>query len=176
MVTEQDKTLDALQIAIQMEIDGKEFYLKTSRESNNELGKKLLESLATEEDIHRQKFEEIYNAIRSRKAWPVSDFQPDGGKRLRTIFAKTTEKMGSNIKSLATELDAVQTAMDMESKTHDFYKSQGGNATYDAERGFYETLAAEEREHHLVLLDYYEYLKDPAGWFVQKEHPSLDGG
>jgi hypothetical protein len=37
-------------------------------------------------------------------------------------------------------------------------------------------VAAEEREHHLILLDYYEYLKDPAGWFVKKEHPSLDGG
>jgi len=176
MVTEQDKTLDALQIAIQMETDGKEYYLKTSRESNNELGKKLLESLATEEDTHRQKFEEIYNTIRSRKAWPVSDFQPDGGKRLRTIFAKTTEEMGSNIESLTTELDAVQTAMSMENKTHDFYKSRGRSATYNAERDFYETLAAEEREHHLILLDYYEYLKDPAGWFVSKEHPSLDGG
>ena len=33
-----------------------------------------------------------------------------------------------------------------------------------------------EKEHQLVLLDYYEYLKDPAGWFVKKEHPSLDGG
>ncbi len=176
MVTEQDKTLDALQIAIQIETNGKEYYLKTSRESNNELGKKLLESLATEEDIHRQKFEEIYNAIRSRKAWPVSDFQPDGGKRLRTIFAKTTEEMGSNIEPLTTELDAVQTAMSMENKTYDFYKSQGGSATYAAERDFYETLAAEEREHHLILLDYYEYLKDPAGWFVSKEHPSLDGG
>ena len=176
METEQDKTLEALQIAIQMETDGKEYYLKTSRESNNELGKKLLESLATEEDIHRQKFEEIYNTIRSRKAWPVSDFQPDGGKRLRTIFAKTTEEMDSNIKSLASELDAVQTAMSMENKTYDFYKSQRGSATYTAERDFYETLAAEEREHHLILLDYFEYLKDPAGWFVSKEHPSLDGG
>ncbi len=176
MVTEQDKMLDALQIAIQMEIDGKEYYLKASQESSNELGKKLLESLATEEDIHRQKFEEIYNTIRSRKAWPVSDFQPDGGKRLRTIFARATEEMGSNIESLTTELDAVQTAMSMENKTYDFYKSQGGSATYTAERDFYETLAAEEREHHLILLDYFEYLKDPAGWFVSKEHPSLDGG
>ncbi len=84
--------------------------------------------------------------------------------------------MDSNIKSLATEFDAVQTAMNMENKTHDFYKSQGENATYDVERDFYETLAAEEREHHLILLDYYEYLSDPAGWFVKKEHPSLDGG
>jgi len=176
MVTEQDKTLEALQIAIQMEIDGQEYYLKASQESNNELGKKLLESLATEEDIHRQKFEEIYDAIQSKKAWPTTDFQPDGGKRLRTIFAKATEEMGSNIKALATELDVVQTAMDMENKTYDFYKSQGKNANYDTEKGFYESLAAEERGHHLILLDYYEYLKDPAGWFVKKEHPSLDGG
>ena len=158
-----------------METDGKEYYLKTSQESNNELGKKLLESLATEEDIHRQKFEEIYNAIRSRKAWPVSDFQPDGGKRLRTIFAKTTEEMGSDIEPLTTELDAVQTAMSMENKTYDFYKSQGRSTTYTTERDFYETLATDEREHHLILLDYFEYLKDPAGWFVSKEHPSLDG-
>ena len=50
MTTEQDKTLEALQIAIQMEIDGKEFYLKASRESSNELGKKLLQALAGEED------------------------------------------------------------------------------------------------------------------------------
>ena len=176
MESEQDKTLKALQTSIQMEIDGKEYYLKASRESGNELGKRLLQSLAAEEDVHRQKFEQIYNAMRDKKDWPATDFQPDGGKRLRTIFAQATEEIGSKIKAPATELDAVQTAMDMENQTYDFYKRQGENATYDAERDFYHTLAAEEREHHLILLDYYEYLKDPASWFVEKEHPSLDGG
>ena len=176
MVMEQDKTLQALQTAIQMEIDGKEYYLKASQESSNELGKKLLQSLAAEENIHRTKFEEIYDAIRSKKAWPKTDFQPDGGKELRTIFAKATEGIGSNIKAPTTELDAVQTAMAMENKTYDFYESLGKNATYSGERYFYEALAAQEREHHLILLDYYEYLKDPAAWFVKKEHPSLDGG
>ena len=176
MVTEQNKTLEALKIAIQMEIDGKDYYLKASQESSNELGRKLLQSLAAEEDIHRQKFEEIYNAIRDKKAWPVTDFQPRGGRGLRTIFARATEEMGSNVKTLTGELDAIQTAMDMENKSYDFYKSRGKDAAYDVEREFYETLAAEEREHYLVLLDYYEYLKDPAGWFVKQEHPSLDGG
>jgi len=176
MTTERNRTLQALQIAIQMEIEGKEYYLKASQKSSNELGKKLLQSLATEEDTHRQKFEEIYKAIQSKRAWPVTDFQPDGGKGLRTIFTRVIEETGSSIKPLATELDAVQMAIGMESKTHDFYQSQGKKATSDAERGFYEALAAEERAHHLILLDYYEYLKDPAGWFVGKEHPSLDGG
>jgi hypothetical protein len=27
-----------------------------------------------------------------------------------------------------------------------------------------------------VLVDYQEYLSDPATWFTNKEHPSLDGG
>jgi len=176
MVTEQNKTLEGLQIAIQMEIDGKDYYLKASQESGNELGKKLMESLAAEEDIHRRKFMEIYDAISSKKAWPVTDFQPDRGKRLGTVFARASEEMGVNVTAPATELDAVKTAMDMENKTRDFYKTQSENATYDAERDFYETLAAEESGHHLVLLDYYQYIKDPAGWFVAKEHPSLDGG
>ena len=176
MESEQSKTLEALQIAIQMEVDGKGYYLKASRESGNELGKKLMQSLAAQEDIHRLKFEEIYGAIQNKKAWPVTGFQPDGGKKLRTIFAVATEEMGSNVKAIPAELDAVQAAMDMESKTYDFYKNQSKNATYEAEIDFYETVAGEEREHHLVLVDYYEYLKDPAAWFVEKEHHSLDGG
>jgi len=176
METEQNRTLAALQFAIQMEIDGKEYYKKVSQSSSNRLGRELFQSLAAEEDIHRQKFEEIYHAIGSKKAWPETDFQPDKGKRLRTIFAQATETVDSNIKVLATELDAVKTAMDMENKTNDYYKSQSQTVTYATERDFFELLAIEEREHYLVLLDYYEYLKDPAAWFVQKEHPSLDAG
>ncbi len=176
MVTEQDKTLVALQKAIQMEIDGKEFYLKASQASSNELGKKLLKSLAAEEDQHRKTFEEIYKTISAKKDWPATGFQPDGGRGLRTIFARALEEMDSNIESMPDELDAVQTAMTMENETLDYYRNQSQMATYDAERDFYEALAAQEREHHLILLDYYEFLKDPAAWFVQKEHPSLDGG
>jgi rubrerythrin len=174
METEQDKTLKALQTAIQMEVEGKEYYLKASQESTNQAGKKLLQSLAGEEDAHRQKFEQIYRAIQAQKAWPVTDFQPDGGQRLRTILANAAGKSG--VKASDSELDAVQTAMAMENKTYDYYKKQRESATYDAERDFYNTVASEEREHYLILLDYYEYLKDPAGWFVTKEHPSLDAG
>ena len=176
MTTEQDRTLKGLQVAVQMETDGKKFYRKASEESGNGLGKKLLQSLADEEDIHRRKFEEIYDAVRSKKAWPITDFQADGGRGLRTIFARASKEKGVNVKALATELDAVQTAMAMENKTHDFYIEQGKNAAYKAERDFYGALAIQEREHHRILLDYYEYLKDPAGWFINKEPSSLDGG
>ncbi len=176
MVTEQERTIEAVQIAIQMEIDGKEYYLKASQASSNELGKKLLLPLSGEEDFHLQKFVRIYEAIRNKQAWPVIVIPSDRSKRLRTVFAEASRTVGSKVNILSTELGAIDKAMDMENKTCDFYQSQSQKATYKAERELYQSIAAEEKEHHRLLLSYYEYLKDPAGWFVQKEHPSIDGG
>ena len=175
MTTEQKKTTQALQYAIQMEIDGKVFYLKASRESGNELGRKLLESLAVQEDSHRQKFEQIYENMRKSRNWPIVDFKPDGGKTPRNIFAIETKKPAPDIKVAQTELDALQKAMQMEDKSYDLYHDRYEQAGPGAERDYYETIAAEEREHKLVLLDYWEFLRNPADWFVKTEHPSLDG-
>ena len=176
MAIEQKKTLSVLQFAIQMEIDGKAYYLKTSEESGNELGSKLLRQLAAEEDIHRQVFEQIYENVRSKQGWPELDFHHDEGKGLKTLFAQASERLGTDVKAASTELDAVQGAIDMEAKSYDYYQEQLKNATHDAEKGFYSAISAQEKQHQLVLLDYYEYLENPAAWFVKQEHPSLDGG
>jgi rubrerythrin len=176
MSNEQDKTLGALQTALQMEIDGKEFYLKASQASKNKLGKELLKKLAAEEDIHRGLFQNIYNTIKSKKGWPDVKYSPDGGRGLRTIFAKALEDIDKDTKFIQAELDAIKTAMDMENKTYDFYKSRSEQTAYDTEKQLYEDIAIQEGEHHRVLLDYYEFLTNPAAWFVQKEHTAVDGG
>lgn len=175
MPTEQDKTLEALKFAIQMEIDGKAFYLKASQESGNELGRKLLESLAQAEDYHRIKFEQIFNTVSKKQGWPIVEFKIDGGRSMRNIFAREIAKKPSQIKPVKSELDAVLKAQEMEAKTYDYYHARSEQAEFAAEREFFETVAAEEREHQLVLNDYFEYLKNPASWFVKTEKPSLDG-
>lgn len=176
MESEQEKTLSALQVAIQMEIDGKEFYLKASRESGNDTGRKLLESLAAEEDVHREVFQGIYNSIKSNQGWPDLSPHPAGGDSLTTVFARAMESADKSVKAQSTELDAVKTGMKMENKTYDYYKVQGEAASGKVEKAFYEALMAQERSHYQVLSDYYEYLSDPAGYFVREEHPTLDGG
>ena len=175
MTTEQSIALEGLKTAIQMETDGKQFYLKASQKSGNEAGKKLLAELAAEEDLHRQKFEEIFESIRDKNAWPAVSFRTDGGSHLRTIFSRAIEQAVKSFKAPGSELEAVQTAANMEGKTYDFYVSQSQSTAYPAAREFYEALAAQEREHQLILLDYQEFLKDPNGWFVGKEHHMLDG-
>jgi rubrerythrin len=172
MATEQEKTLEALKTAIKMEIDGKRYYQKMSQTSDNKLGIRLFQRLAAEEDIHRMIFEDIYKAIQLKKAWPKVGYNPNKGKELKTLFSLASQ----DAKSSSSELQAIQTAMDMENKTRDFYQDQAAKASFEAERKYYLTLVGEESAHHAALLDYYEYLKNPEGWFTMKERHSLDGG
>ena len=176
MAGEQQNTLAALKTSIRMEIDGKEFYLKSSEASTNELGKQLLKRLAEEEDIHRQVFEKIYKNLGAEKGWPESKVTFDSGKRLRTIFAKATAAMAKNPAPIPSELDAVQKAMNIENETYDYYIKHAGLAAYPGEKTFYEEVAAQEKEHHRILQDYYDFLTDPAAWHRVKERLSVDGG
>ena len=176
MEDELNRTLEAIQFAIQMEIDGREYYQRASRESGNKVGAELFEWLAAEEDKHRQRFEHIYYSIKREKTWPEVSTQPRKGEVLNTLFSEAMKAVGSDVKMADAELDAIAEAMEMETKTHEFYKSQGEKAVYDAEKKLYTSLAAEERGHYLALVDYREYLIDPSGWFRKMEHPTLDGG
>jgi rubrerythrin len=176
MSQEQEVTLAALQTALKMEEDGKEFYLKAAKASANKLGAHLFKQLAAEEDIHREVFKKIYGKIKKEQQWPDTGFTPDQGRNLKTVFAEAMENMDKNYKPAQAELDAVKTAMDMENKTLDFYRERSGKTGQYTEKHMYVALTEQEASHFMALQDYYEFLSDPAGYFVKTEHTSVDGG
>ncbi|MGA2671423.1 MAG: ferritin family protein [Dehalococcoidia bacterium] len=175
MGNEQARTIEVLQLAVRMEADGKKFYQKASKKSNNKLAKELFKQLSSEEDIHRKKFEEIYKAFKRGQNWPDVEPPSEKGEKIKSLFAEATKTLGSNFKATESEFEAIKIAMDMEVKSYNLYYSRSKESTLPVEKQFYQTLAGEERGHHLALLDSYEYLSDPAGWFTKKEHWSLDG-
>ena len=176
MDSEQTKTLEALQFAIKMEIDGKKYYEEASQKCEVRVGKDLFTWLADQEDLHRQKFEQIYKAIKDEKVWPEIDIHVGTENTVNIIFAQVNNTTVCKVETLNTELNTIAKAMDMENKTYDFYKKQGEAAIYEAQGRFYKDLAAEERKHYLALVDYKEYIIDPVDWFTKTEHHSLDGG
>jgi rubrerythrin len=158
-----------------METDGKEFYQKAGRKSSNKLVKELFHHLADQEDVHRRKFLEIYEALKKGRNWPDVEAASAKGGKIQSLFSEATKALGSKFKIAESELEAIKTAMDMEIRSYNLYHSRSAESTLPVEKQFYKTLAGEERGHHLALLDSYEYLSDPAGWFTKKEHWSLDG-
>jgi rubrerythrin len=175
MENAQARTMKVLELAVQMEVDGKEFYQKASRKSSNKLAKELFRHLADQEDVHRKKFEEIYKALKRGQNWPDLEPPSEKGKKIKSLFAEATKALGSKFKVAESELQAIKTAIDMEIRSYNLYHTRSAESTLPVEKQFYKTLAGEERGHHLALLDSYEYLSDPAGWFTKKEHWSLDG-
>jgi rubrerythrin len=175
MSQEQEATLAGLQTALKMEEDGKEFYLKASKASANKLGAHLFRKLADEEDVHREIFKSIYNKIKKEQQWHDTGFTPDQGRNLKTVFAAAMEKMDKEYKPAQAELDAVKTAIAMENKTLDFYRERSSKTGQYAEKHLYVALAEQESDHSRILQDYYEFLSDPAGYFVKTEHTSMDG-
>jgi rubrerythrin len=175
MENEQAKTMEVLRLAVRMEIDGKEFYLKASQESSNKLGRELFRQLANEEDVHRKKFEQIYAAIKIGQSWPDVEPPAEKGKKLKSLFSEATGALGTKIKVPESELEAIKIALEMEKKSYDLYHSRSEESTLPVEKRFYKALAGEERGHHLALTDSLQYLRNPAGWFTEKERWSLDG-
>ncbi len=174
MTSEQEKTIDALHKAIQMEIDGKDFYLKAAKESRSEAGKTFLAELAAEEEVHRQIFADIFDAITNKKGWPKVDWQGNQREDLKTLFREAVDKSTKELQNLSSEMKTVDLARQMETRTFDYYTKRGQQALERAEKEFYFLLAAQEQGHNLALAEYLEFLTNPAGFFVVKERPHLD--
>ncbi|MGD0854900.1 MAG: ferritin family protein [Dehalococcoidia bacterium] len=171
----QTGIIEALKYAIQMELDGKKFYTLSGQESTNKIGKELFSWLAEQEDFHRKRFEEIYVLIAKKKDWPLTPVKPDKNRTFRTLFGDALRDVGTSLKAQKSEFIAAEKAIEMEIKSRDFYTERASKAASDIEKNFFITISAEEQGHYLALIDYKEYMSDPAGWFTRTEHHSLDG-
>jgi len=175
MKEEQSAIIEALKYAIQMELDGKKFYMLAGKDSYNRVGKELYSWLAAQEDRHRERFEEIYKSMAENRGWPAVDVSPVKGQKPGTLFAQAIEDLGTSVKAKKSEIEATKKAMEMEIKSKDFYRQQEDKSTAEAEKKFFNAIASEEQGHYLALVDYQEYISDPTGWFTRTEHHLLDG-
>lgn len=167
--------ISALETALQMEVEGKEFYEKTGQESVSLLVQELFKHLAEQEDVHYRKVKEVYDAVKSERKWPQKESAFQRPKSLQSIFREAIESMGLHYKAPSTEIEALKIGMNMEDKSYSFYRNREEEAASPAEKAFYKALMGEERVHYLTLQSSHEYLSNPEGWFTMKERWSLDG-
>jgi rubrerythrin len=169
------KRMEILKKALEIEVAEKSYYEKAAASATNTLAKKLFERLALEEDAHRKKFREIELQLSKSDDWPSGEAPSWQGEELKLVFAGLKSASPQEVHVANTELEAMKDAMGRELQAYDMYRTRSGESTSPAEKKFYNILAGEERIHHLALLDAYEYLTDPAGWFTVKEKWTLEG-
>jgi len=176
MTDEKLKVLNVIAYAIQMEIDGKRYYEEAGKAAINKLGKDMYLWLAGQEEKHKAIFEKMYQSMQRKEDWPSLSFVQEKRSGLKTLFAQEMKAAATEKKGTSREIEVIEKAKDLELKSRSYYEEHAAKAGTPAEKEFYGMLAAEEQGHYLTLVDYKEYLIDPAGYFLKSEHHSLDGG
>ena len=68
-MSDNEKALKMLSIALEMEEKGKQFYAKAVSSCENELAQKIFEQLRDDEDIHIDRIKKIYDNISGDGGW-----------------------------------------------------------------------------------------------------------
>lgn len=174
MTTVQEYMLQALKDAIQMEVDGRQFYLEAAKRVQNEGVRQILEYLAESEIYHIEKFTEIYRSLQKENKWTeeLAEFKPPKSEPYACVLALAKAGEGTGGRE---DLEALRTGIKMEECTIDYYTKLARETNIPLARRFFMSLAHEERGHYMMLLDMHNYLSDPADWFYVHQMSHVDG-
>ena len=176
MANSQDRSLQMLSAALELEKKGEAFYKEAVSTCQNDLGREIFRMLMKDEGLHMDRILKIYNSLKTGQTWSEEwkSIKPDH-KDLEVLFREMASAHGKKITVNSTDLEALTIGIDLELRSIAFYKKSLTKAQDSIERDFIKQMIGEENSHHAVLSDMKLYLSDPAGWFFEHEHSGLDG-
>ncbi|HVN71685.1 MAG TPA: ferritin family protein [Desulfomonilia bacterium] len=172
---DEKQRFDALETALQNELNEREFYLKHASRTNNAIGRSMFLRIADDELEHYQRLKELHAAWKRKDKWPDTVPLTVKTTNILSVLKELIRKAGESPEADRDDLEAIRIAADFETKGNEAYLALSKSVTDNKEKAFFELLASMEREHYLSLKDAEEYFKDPASWFTRKEHHGLDG-
>jgi len=176
-MTTNERALDMLSKALEMEKKGKAFYDQAVHMCKNALGIEIFKILSNDELVHTERIKTIYTALSGggkwTDAWAAMKF---AHKDLSVLFKELAAKRGKDIKADTGDIEALGIGVDFEQKSVKFYQEHLKSAADPMERKFLDQMIVEEKGHFAVLVDTKQYLENPAAWFSEKERSGYDGG
>jgi rubrerythrin len=168
--------LNALEVALNNELNERQFYLKHAKRTKHPLGQLMFQKIADEELEHYERLQELHEKWVKGEQWPETIPLEVRGTHVNNILNGIIRKIDETREGDASDLKAVRTAIDFEAKGAQYYAELSAMVSEPKEKQFFNLLSTIENEHYLSLKDTEEYLTDPASWYRKIEHHSLDGG
>jgi len=170
----QEYMLKALKDAVQMEEEGRQFYLEAAKKVKSPGVREIMEYLAESEKYHIEKFHEIYRSLEKDPGWneTIATFKPPQHEPYVCVLAMTKDEQGTGG---ADDLQALKTGIKMEECSIDYYTRLARETQNPLARRFFMSVAHEERGHYLTLMDMHNYLTLPEDWFYVTQKSHVDG-
>ena len=166
--------LKALKDAVQMELEGRQFYQEAAKKAKNPGVRQIFEYLAESEKYHIEKFNEIYRGLEKDPQWTASlaAFNPPKHEPYVCVLAMAQADQGTGGQD---DLQALRTGIKMEECSIDYYTKLARETNIPLARRFFMSVAHEERDHYLTLMDMHNYLTMPEDWFYVTQMGHVDG-
>ncbi len=180
-----------LKSAMLNEWDGLHFYTRAARQLSDAKGKKMIETLITDERVHVGVIAAQYDSINAGKGWlALADAKkecrlPDVAKKFGVKPGETCEglerifpsgaKATKVLRSIKTDTEALRLALDFEKKGYQAYKNAAAGLDDAAGKEALNWLAGEEDEHYKLLDSAIEYLDSNGLWWDREYMVPLEG-
>ena len=165
---ETTRTTDILKMAILMEKRGKAFYETVAGQTKSEAVKKIFTVMASEEQTHIEFLSRQYLSYQKHHEFVKDDFNVNANGSMADLILN--ENIKKQITAASYEAAAISAAIDMETKAIEVYQARANETTDPNEKELFLWLANWEKEHHKILNDLNEELKQSV-WFDNQFWP-----
>jgi len=159
--------MNMFDLAIKMELEGKEYYHKLAEQSSNEGIRNILNWMADEETKHANIFRDMQQNVDSflQKTTIVDD-----AKKIFEGMAKSAEISKEN----SSQIDLYKHAQQLEKQSEEFYLQKAKEVDSEIQKNLFLEIADEERRHYLLLESLVEFVGRPEEWLENAEFNHLD--
>lgn len=169
--------LNALEIALNNEMNEHKFYLTNAERTKNSVGRAMFTQIAGEELEHYDRLKQLSEVWKKNGKWPETVPLKVKDTAVKSVFFTAAKATGGKAEATGNqdELQAIRTAIDFEAKGSAFYARLRDQSTDPKEKAFFGLMADIEHEHFSSLKDTEEFFVNPGGWFQKAERSGLDG-
>ncbi len=158
--------MDIFEYAMQMELDGKAFYLEIASKSNNKGLKSIVEMLANDEQKHYEILKKLKDENPDMRETKVIE-------SAKNIFSEMREKIDEFVKP-ASNIELFKKAQELEEKSRGYYLEKAKEVDAEYQKEILEKLAEEEKRHYFLLENIIEFVSRPENWLEGAEFNHLD--
>ncbi len=169
--------LSVLREAIRNELDGQTMYIQAAERTKDELAKSMFRSFVKEEEQHVHILQVQYAKVNEFGEWVDVDMARKEPRDPKLVLFPLEERVIKQIiPEGASDLEALQIAMDFEQQAVRMYEQAASDADNPTSQAFYHELAKWEGTHYEILDNSYDYLANKGEWyFLQEEMPFYEG-
>jgi rubrerythrin len=159
--------------AMRLEMKGRNFFLHAASITDNALGRKMFEKLASDEIEHMKVFSDLFTAATGGDEWRkvVKAEEEEGSAvidHLKTRIKNIEKEKGAG------DLEALRIGMELERKAIEFFTSLSAGSVSPEAKEIAGRICEQERRHYDLLQAQYDSVNNSGFWLDSAEF-RLDG-